>query len=314
ALPGLRSRPCLRSRLATTRSPIVRKHASRQTVSTGPDGGRLGRHRPRPADAARDGAGMMPPQEQRIGQSAHVLESNNTGPAREARFGGKAVTGAGRTRGIGFAIVEAFLAAGAKVAVNGSSAESVGEAVAGFPDKDRVVPAPGSMATVEGCRATVDAALAGLGGLDVLVNNAGIWHPPPLAPTGEETWDAILDINLKGAFFVTQRAVPALKAAKGNIVNIASISGFAGEADATAYCVSKAGLIQMTRCNAVELGPDIRVNAVCPGPIDTSMLQRGATFWSGNADAGYKMLSDGAMLKRVGHVRDIAGPVLYLAS
>src|SRR5215471_12558507 len=96
-------------------------------------------------------------------------------------FAGKRVLVTGGTRGIGLAIVEAFLAAGATVAVNGSSAESVGEAVAGLPDRNRVVSAPGSMATVEGCCATVDAALAGLGGLDVLINNAGIWHPTPVA-------------------------------------------------------------------------------------------------------------------------------------
>jgi NAD(P)-dependent dehydrogenase (short-subunit alcohol dehydrogenase family) len=229
-------------------------------------------------------------------------------------FVGKRVLVTGGTQGIGLAIVEAFLEAGASVAVNGSSEQSVDKAAARLPNRDRVVAAPGSMATVDGCRAAVETAQAGLGGLDVLVNNAGIWHPTPVASTDEKIWDAILDINLKGAFFVTQHALPALRAAKGNIVNIASVSGFAGEADATAYCVSKAGLIQMTRCNAVELAPDIRVNAVCPGPIDTAMLRRGADFWSGSVEEGFKMLSEQTMLKRVGQVRDIAGPVLYLAS
>jgi NAD(P)-dependent dehydrogenase (short-subunit alcohol dehydrogenase family) len=232
----------------------------------------------------------------------------------EISFAGKCVLITGGTRGIGLAIVEAFLEAGAKVAVNGSSEQSVSEAVARLSGRDQIVSAPGSMVTIEGCRKTVDIALAGLGGIDVLVNNAGIWHPTPVASTDEQTWDAILDVNLKGAFFVTQRALPALRAAKGNIVNIASISGLAGEADATAYCVSKAGLIQMTRCHAVEFAPDIRVNAVCPGPIDTAMLRGGADFWSGSVEEGYKVLSQGALLKRVGHVREIAGPVLYLAS
>jgi NAD(P)-dependent dehydrogenase (short-subunit alcohol dehydrogenase family) len=229
-------------------------------------------------------------------------------------FTGKRVLVTGGTRGIGLAIVEAFLEAGARVAVNGSTAESVNRAVAKSPWSDRVVAAEGSMAMVDGCRRAVEAALTGLGGLDVLVNNAGIWHPTPVASADEETWDAILDVNLKGAFFVTKFALPSLQASKGNIVNIASISGIAAEPDATAYCVSKAGLIQMTRCNAMEFAPHVRVNAVCPGPIDTSMLQRGANFWSGSVEEGYKMLSQGTVLKRVGHVRDIAGPVVYLAS
>jgi len=229
-------------------------------------------------------------------------------------FTGKRVLVTGGTRGIGFAIVEAFVEAGARVAVNGSSEESVKRAVANFRSSDRVVPAAGSMGTVDGCRRAVETAQSSLGGLDVLINNAGIWHPTPVDSVDEQTWDAILDVNLKGAFFVTKFALPASQASTGNIVNIASISGISAEPDATAYCVSKAGLIQMTRCNAMEFAPSVRVNAVCPGPIDTSMLQRGADFWSGTVDEGYKMLSQGTMLKRVGHVRDIAGPVLYLAS
>jgi NAD(P)-dependent dehydrogenase (short-subunit alcohol dehydrogenase family) len=138
--------------------------------------------------------------------------------------------------------------------------------------------------------------------------------PDAVASTDEGTWDDIQDINLEGAFFITPYAPRALRASKGKIVDIASVSGLAGEADATAYCVSEAGLIRMTRCNAVERAPDFRVDAVCLGAIDTAMLRRGADFWSGSVEEGYKMLSDHAMLKRVGHVRDVAGPVLHLAS
>ena len=106
-------------------------------------------------------------------------------------FTGKRVLVTGGTRGIGLAIVEAFLEAGARVAVNGSSEESVNRAVAKFPSSDRVVPAAGSMATVDGCRRAVEAAQSGLGGLEVLVNNAGIWHPTPTSKPGTPYWTSI---------------------------------------------------------------------------------------------------------------------------
>jgi meso-butanediol dehydrogenase/(S,S)-butanediol dehydrogenase/diacetyl reductase len=228
-------------------------------------------------------------------------------------FTGRRVLVTGGTRGIGRAIVERFLAAGAWVALHGSSAEGVRRAAAeiGSP---ALVEAPGALDSVEGCRATVEAAIGGLGGLDVLVNNAGRWNHARVESAEESAWDEIIDVNLKAAFFLTKYAVPALRAARGNIVNIASVSGISAESDASIYCVSKAGLIHMTRCHAWELAPEIRVNVVCPGSIDTEMLRGVAAGVYPSVAEGYQLMAKDAALKRIGHVDEIADPVLYLAS
>jgi meso-butanediol dehydrogenase/(S,S)-butanediol dehydrogenase/diacetyl reductase len=229
-------------------------------------------------------------------------------------FTGKRVLVTGATRGIGRAIAEAFLKAGAKVAVNGSSQETVGKAARTMGAPNRTVEAPGDLSTVEGCRRTVELALSGLGGMDVLVNNAGRWNFATVESAAESSWDEIIDVNLKGAFFVTKYALPALRTSKGNIVNVASISGLSAEPGTSIYCLSKAGLIHMTRCHAWEFGPDVRVNAVCPGPIDTDMLRRVSGAFFDSADDGYRLMAKDCALKRLGNVSDIAGPVLYVAS
>jgi NAD(P)-dependent dehydrogenase (short-subunit alcohol dehydrogenase family) len=226
----------------------------------------------------------------------------------------KRVLVTGGTRGIGRGIVEAFLEAGARVAVNGSSEETTAKAVAELNAGDRVVAAPGSVAQVSDCRALVDAAVAGLGGLDVLVNNAGAGGGAALEDFTEELWDRVVDTNLKGTFFTIQAALPHLRTSKGNVINIASVNGMHGVVKSTAYGPSKAGVINMTKCLALELAPDIRVNAVCPGGVDTDMLQNLAVRMAGNVPDGYRMLAEDCPQGRIAHVRELALPVLYLAS
>ena len=144
-------------------------------------------------------------------------------------FTGKRVLVTGGTRGIGRATVEGFLERGARVAVNGSTAESAGRAIAELDAGDSAFAVPGDIGTVAGCGATVAAAIEGLGGLDVLVNNAGAAEGRALADCDEVQWDRIVNTNLKGTFFCIQAAAPALKEARGAIVNIArsSVSGAA---------------------------------------------------------------------------------------
>ncbi len=108
-------------------------------------------------------------------------------------------------------------------------------------------------------------------GLDAVVNNAGIVRPALAEETADEDWAAVLDTNLTGAFYVARAAVPHLRASGGDIVNVSSIGGTAGTVDAS-YAASKAGLHGLTRALARELGPDgVQVNAVAPGPVETSL-------------------------------------------
>jgi NAD(P)-dependent dehydrogenase (short-subunit alcohol dehydrogenase family) len=230
-------------------------------------------------------------------------------------FRDKRILVTGGTRGIGRGIVEAFLEAQARVAVNGSTPETTAKAINELGSGDRLVSAPGSVATVAGCQAIVEAAVNGLGGLDVLVNNAGTVTFESLDRVTEADWDKVIDTNLKGVFFTTKFAVPYLRTTKGNIVNIASNSGIMAAPILSIYGVSKAAVIHLTRHHALELGPDIRVNSVCPGPIDTDMLRRALVELEGDLETGRKRWAEGIPgLKRIGTVRDVAGSVLFLAS
>ncbi len=232
-------------------------------------------------------------------------------------FSGKKVLVTGGTRGIGRATVEAFLRAGATVAVNGSSEASVGKALAGLDAGNRVVGAPGDLGRVAECRRVVEGAVAALGGLDVLVNNAGVGRPGKrFEETDEADWDETINLNLRAVFFCTRYAVPALRAAQGNVVNIASILGLRGRgAGLSLYCAAKAGVVNLTRDIAIELAPEIRVNCVCPGAIDTEMLQDlGRMLGQGDVSAGYAVLTQNRPMKRVAAPSEIANPILYLAS
>ena len=232
-------------------------------------------------------------------------------------FTDKRILVTGGTRGIGRAAVEAFLAAGARVAINGSSRKSVNAALAELAAGDRAVAAPGDVGLPANCRRVVRAAVAGLGGLDVLVNNAGVGGAgKSIEDATVDDWDRILNINLRGTYFCISHAVPALRKSKGNIVNIASILGLQGNGVLSSiYCAAKGGVVNLTRDLALELAPDIRVNCVCPGAIDTDMLERlGRRLGKGDQDAGYAILSAMTPLQRIARPSEIADAILYLAS
>lgn len=232
----------------------------------------------------------------------------------QANFTDKRVLITGGTRGIGRATAAAFREAGARVAVNGRTAQSTAAGISALGDGKRLVAAPGDVGTVSGCDAAVGAAVAGLGGLDILVNCAGIGTFGRIETVDEATWDEMLDVNLKGTFFCIRAALAGLRESGGNIVNLASDAGLIGELGLTAYCASKGGVVNMTRALALELAPDIRVNCVCPGYVDTDMVRRDGIEQAADPVAAEQELIDYAPLKRIAEPGEIAKAILYLAS
>jgi NAD(P)-dependent dehydrogenase (short-subunit alcohol dehydrogenase family) len=227
-------------------------------------------------------------------------------------FTGKRVLATGGTRGIGRAAVEAFLAAGARVAVNGRSEESTHNAVARLGPN--AIAAPGDIARPDACRAMVSHAARRMDGLDVLVNCAGVAHGGPVDEVTEAVWDQTMDANLKGTFFCTQAVVPHLRQSKGNAVFVASDAGLIGEAGLAIYCASKGGVVNLTRALALELAPEVRVNCVCPGYVDTDMVRRDVIEASNDPAGTERKLAAAAPLQRIGKPAEIATSILYLAS
>jgi len=228
-------------------------------------------------------------------------------------FTNKRVLVTGASRGIGFQIAKSFLEAGARVAINGSSDASVAAAMEKLSDYEHTVAAPGNLGIVAGCEDTVETAIDALGGLDVLVNNAGVGAGRPIADCDEAMWDAHCDVNLKGLFFCCRAAIPELKKSNGNIVNIASDAGLMGVPGITVYCGTKGGVVNMSRAMALEIAPEVRVNCVCPGYVDTDMIRISAKK-KADPEAYWQKMIDYAPLKRIASTNEIAHAVMYLAS
>jgi len=229
-------------------------------------------------------------------------------------FRDKKVLITGATRGIGYAAAQEFLSLGARVAVNGRSEQSVATAIAELAGGEAVVAAGGDVGTVDGCESTVAKAIEGLGGLDVLVNNAGVGIDSTIEKADEAIWDETININLKGTFFCVRAALPELRKSSGTIVNVASEAGLQGMSGLSVYCASKGGVVNLTRAMAMELAPDIRVNCVCPGYVDTDMVRRDYIDLAADPAAAEREAIESAPLKRMATPEEIGKAITYLAS
>ena len=219
------------------------------------------------------------------------------------------VTGAGR--GIGRAIALTLAGYGADVAVNYSGsrekAEETAEEIRAMGRKAVLIQA--DISKQEDCERMFREMESFLGTIDILVNNAGITRDNLAVRMSESEFDQVIDTNLKGAFFCMKMAGKAMmKARKGRIISISSISGVRGNAGQINYCAAKAGIIGMTKCLAKELASrNITVNAVAPGYIDTDMT---AVL----PEKVKEQVLQQVPLKRMGQPRDIAETVAFLAS
>ena len=222
------------------------------------------------------------------------------------------VTGAGR--GLGFAIAEALLKAGATVAINDRGPAAVDAAISRLGGGKRLVAAPADLATAAGCEAAARQATAGLGRLDLLVNNAAVNVERPIDATDDAHWDQHLAVVMKAAFFCTRAALPFLRESQGCVVNIASELGLHAIANNVAYVTAKHGVLAMTRALAVELAPaGVRVNALCPGTMDTELM-RDCAEASGDPAAYYRAFTAYHPLGRIATPAEVAAFVLCLAS
>jgi NAD(P)-dependent dehydrogenase (short-subunit alcohol dehydrogenase family) len=228
----------------------------------------------------------------------------------------RAVLVTGGSRGIGAAIARAFAERGDRVAVHCRDAVAAAEVVRDSLNGDEHVVVRADLAVPAEVRAMVDAAAAGLGGLDVLVNNAGIYLEHPVLETSYEewqaAWQATLGINLVGAANVTWCAVQHMTASahrNGRIVNVGSRGAFRGEPTHPAYGASKAGLHAFGQSLAVALAPHgITVASVAPGYVATDMTEAELATAAGD------VIRAQSPFGRVATVQEIAAAVVYLAS
>lgn len=229
--------------------------------------------------------------------------------ARPPPLAGKAALITGSARRVGAVMARALHSAGANVVLHYRSSAEEAAALARELNGER----PGSATIAAGdlldpaaVKALAHTAVAAFGGLDILVNNASSFYPTPLGDIEEDDWNDLIGTNLKAPLFLAQAAAPALRERRGLIVNLADIHGMRPLRRYAVYCIAKAGLIMLTKSLARDLGPQVRVNAIAPGPV----------MWpeDGIDEALREKIIARTALKRGGSAEDVARALLFFAS
>jgi pteridine reductase len=226
-----------------------------------------------------------------------------------APLAGKSALVTGAARRVGAAIGRSLHAAGASVVLHYRSSSE--EAAALAQELNGVRPRSATLAQCDLLDSSAlgelaHTAVTAFGGLDILVNNASSFYPTPVGDIDEDDWNDLIGTNLKAPLFLSQAAAAALRERSGLIVNLADIHGLRPMRRHPVYCVAKAGLIMLTKSLARELAPQVRVNAISPGPV----------VWpEGGVDAELRdEIISRTALKRIGSAEDVARAVLFFAT
>ena len=233
---------------------------------------------------------------------------------QSTRFSGKTVIITGSSTGIGEGIARRFHDEGANVVINARNAEKCA-AVAGSLDPERTLVVAGDVSKPDFANEIVAKTVERFGGLDCLVNNAGVADQGMLHKMDDARIDRVIDINVKGVNYLSRAAIPELiktaeSGAQASIVNISSVSGTGGDSMLPLYNASKGAVTNLTRGLALQLGPQgVRVNTINPSVTRSDMVDQII-----NNEGAMKMMMNRMALKRVGEPEDIAAAVLYLLS
>jgi NAD(P)-dependent dehydrogenase (short-subunit alcohol dehydrogenase family) len=229
------------------------------------------------------------------------------------KLDGRTAIVTGGTSGMGRAVALRFAAEGARVVVGGRDAErgaAVTRDITGRGGQALFV--AGDVSTPEANRRLVQAALEGYGGLDTLVLSAGELGLGSITETSPEAWDRTLATNLSAVFYMLHYALPEMrKRGAGSVTVIGSIAGYKVFPNHAAYCASKGGLLQLVRQAALDYGPEVRVNAIHPGQVDTPLLWSSAQAFP-NPEEVVQQTAARLPAKRLGRPEDIASAALFL--
>jgi len=231
------------------------------------------------------------------------------------KLDGKTAIVTGGTSGMGRGIAELFAGEGASVVLGGRDENRGAEVVGGIREKGgRAEFVPGDVTSLETNRSLIERAKETFGGIDILVPNAGLLGLSPVAELPPHVWHETIATNLHAVYYILHLGIPELlKRGGGSIVVNGSIAAFKVFPNHAAYCASKGALVALVKQVALDYGPSVRINLLCPGPVDTPLIHASVKAFP-NPDEIIRETAEGLPLKRLGTPGDIARAALFLVS